>query len=61
MLFEKFTLHDFPAFALFSQTIVKMSEGTFCRVGVHILLLGRVVCMESKIVVKVRIFNDSTA
>ena len=31
----KCILHDFPAFALFSHAIVKMSEGTFCRVEVH--------------------------
>ena len=36
MLFLKCTLHDFPAFAVFSHTIAKMSEGTFCRVEVHI-------------------------
>ena len=28
--------HDFPAFMLFSHTNVQMSEGTFCRVEVHI-------------------------
>ena len=32
----KCTIHDFPACALFSHTIVKMSGGTFCRVEVHI-------------------------
>ena len=32
----KCILHDFPAFALFSHTKVQMSEGTFCRVEVHI-------------------------
>ena len=32
----EFTLHDFPTFALFSHTIVKMSEGTFCRVEVQL-------------------------
>ena len=37
MFFQKCTLHDFPVFALFSHTIVKMSEGTFCRVEVHII------------------------
>ena len=31
-------LHDFPAFALFFHIIVKMSEGTFCRVEVHMVL-----------------------
>ena len=41
MLFSKCTLHDFPAFALFSHTIIKMSEGTFCRVEVHKVKRGK--------------------
>ena len=38
MLFWKCTLHDFPAFALFSHTNVQMSEGTFCRVEVQLIM-----------------------
>ena len=29
------TLHDFPALTQFSTSIVRISEGTFCCVGVH--------------------------
>ena len=32
------TVHDFSAFELFSHTIVKMSEGTFCRIEVHLYM-----------------------
>ena len=36
IVFLKRQKYDFPAFMLFSYTKVQMSEGTFCRVEVHI-------------------------
>ena len=42
----KCTIDDFPAFALFSNTIVKMSEGTFCRVEVHMVKICHPTCMK---------------
>ena len=35
LLFLKHKLHDFPAFLQFSNSNVRMSEGTFCHVEVH--------------------------
>ena len=37
VLFLKRILHHFPAFFLLSISNVRMSEGTFCRVEVHII------------------------
>ena len=36
VLFLKRILHHFSAFLLLSTSNVRMSEGTFCRVEVHI-------------------------
>ena len=38
VLFLKRILHHFPAFLLLSTSNVRMSEGTFCRVEVHIYI-----------------------
>ena len=40
-------LHDFPAFALLSFTNVQMSEGTFCRVEVHIILVLTIIVVST--------------
>ena len=37
VLFQKHILHDFSAMEQFLHSNVRMSKGTFCRVGVHIL------------------------
>ena len=39
-LFLKRILHDCPAFWQFSTRKVRISEGTFCHVDVHIRLLN---------------------
>ena len=36
LLFLKHKLHDFPAFLQFSNSNVRMSEGTFCHVEVQL-------------------------
>ena len=36
MLFLKHIVHDFSTFLLLSTTYVRMSEGTFCHVEVHL-------------------------
>ena len=36
-------LRDFSAFVQFSTSNVRMSEGTFCRVVVHLALTGQAV------------------
>ena len=38
--------HDFPAFMLFSQTNFQTSEGTFCRVEVHLSFSNGFVCSK---------------
>ena len=38
VLFLNHILHDFSAFLLLSLSNVRMSEGTFCRVEVHLKL-----------------------
>ena len=40
VLFLKGILHHFSAFCCFLLVIVRMSEGTFCRVEVQIIMLG---------------------
>ena len=54
LLFINHILHDFSAFVQFSTSTVRMSEGTFCRVAVHVYMYISRLISHVNIVIRIK-------